>query len=359
MNRIKEKISRPYPIVLTKGFDALQKEIEAVYKPSSLLIITDSQVAPLYLEQVKQILIQIAPVYSYTFEAGEHSKHLNTVTAVYDALVEMQLDRNTLIVALGGGVVGDLAGFVASTYMRGIPFVQIPTTVLSQNDSSIGGKVGVDYFNHKNMVGAFYQPKLVYINIQVLQTLPEREYASGMAEIIKHGLIKNKALYNNLKQLKEAIKDKRTDALIAITYASCEVKCQVVEEDVYENGNRKILNFGHTIGHAIETLSDFKLLHGECVAYGMCMSAFISYQRGLLSKQDLLDIVNLCKDYQLLMPLDRYDTEKIIEQMGYDKKKAYGKIAFILLEGIGKASIVTDVTHQEIVEAVEFAVKTC
>lgn len=359
MKRLEAVKARPYKIIIGSNFDSLKDSILEVNKPSAIMIITDTHVAPLYLECIMSKFEKICPVYSHIFTAGEESKHLGTVTQIYDTLIEKQMDRSGLIVALGGGVVGDLAGFVASSYMRGIPFIQIPTTVVAQNDSSIGGKVGVDYAQHKNMVGAFYQPQLVYTNIETLRTLPKREFISGVAEVLKHALIKNKDFYDYLLEKKDKILEQDENTLLEMTYFSCRVKCHVVEEDVKELGIRKILNFGHTIGHALETESKFSILHGECVAYGMVMSAYISFKKGMITKEVLHEVEQLCRSYGLLEPLGEYSKEAIVRHVLYDKKKAYGKISFILLEAIGKACIRNDITSDEIEEAILYIKKTC
>jgi 3-dehydroquinate synthase len=359
MHVIKEKQTRPYKIYITDGFEALGKCLQEVCKPSSLFVITDSEVAPFYLKEIVDQLKVIAPTYTFSFEAGEESKHLQTIQNIYDAMISLEIDRSATVVAVGGGVVGDMAGFVAATYLRGISFIQVPTTVVAQNDSSIGGKVGVDYHQHKNMIGAFYQPLLVYSNVNALTTLPIRHYESGVAEVLKHAIIKDKDFFSFLKKNAYKFHQKDINFLKEMTKVSSQIKCTVVEEDVRENGSRKLLNFGHTIGHAIETLSDFAILHGECVAYGMCISTYISFKREFISQIDLEEIVDLCKLYGLLKPIPTFDIQKIMTQMQYDKKKAYGKISFVLLEALGLACTVTDVTEKEIEEAILFTQKTC
>ena len=359
MKRLEAVKERTYPIILTNDFKTLKGSIEEVIKPSTIVIITDTHVAPLYLDTVKQVLGEEVPIYEYIFEAGEHSKHLGTITEIYNALLSWSVDRSGLILALGGGVVGDLAGFVASSYMRGIPFIQIPTTVVAQNDSSIGGKVGVDYASHKNMIGAFYQPKLIYTNITTLQTLPQREFISGLSEVLKHAFIKNKNFYDYLLQKQDKILQQNSETLIEMTSISVQMKCEVVEQDAQELGLRKILNFGHTIGHALETESQFSLLHGECVAYGMVSAAYISYRRGYIKQSDLKAIETLCKGYGLLKPIDEYEDHALLQHVLYDKKKAYGKVSFILLEQIGEACIKNDVTQEEMEEALCYIRKTC
>lgn len=359
MRILDKTLKKPYEIVITDNFNVLENKIRETLVPSSILIITDDHVGELYLEEVTAILTRIAPVYKHIITAGEVSKTLDTVKSIYETLIGNNLDRSTMIVALGGGVVGDIAGFVASSYMRGIPFIQIPTTVVAQNDSSIGGKVGVDYFAHKNMVGAFYSPRLVYINVSTLNTLCDREFIGGLAEVIKHALIKDKKFYEYLNKHKDKILKRDLQALLEMTYKSCQIKAEVVEEDIHEMGIRKILNFGHTVGHAIETLSKFSIIHGECVGYGISISSYISLKRSLITQEEFDGIITMCKQYGLLTALKHHRIEDVLEQIKYDKKKLHNKISFILLEEIGRATIVCDVTDEEISQAVLFTEETC
>lgn len=359
MKKIKAVPHRDYPIYITKSYEGLYEAISTLIQPSSIVMITDSNVAPLYLKTVLQALEKLAPVKVYTFPAGEHSKNLITVQNIYQQLIEQKFDRSGLIVALGGGVVGDLAGFVASTYMRGVPFVQLPTTIVAQNDSSIGGKVGVDYGEHKNMIGAFYNPLLVYTNISTLDTLPQREFLGGLSEVIKHGLIQNRKLFNTLVNKTPFVLDRKQDTLLEMTYESCLVKCNVVEQDLREMGLRRKLNFGHTLGHAIESLSDFSLNHGECVAYGIVMAMYISYKRGYIDEDELDNTIACLKGYDLLKAYPGFNSKDVIEQMSYDKKKRHGKVSFVLLEAIGESLCVDDVSEEEINQALAYAEKTC
>lgn len=351
--------ARPYDILICNNFTLLEENIRKVYTPSQICIITDSQVAPLYLEEVQRISRGIAPSVHHIFPAGEAAKNMDTITQIYDTLIAANMDRSGLLIALGGGVVGDMAGFVAATFMRGIPFIQIPTTIVAQNDSSIGGKTGIDYLGCKNMIGAFYNPLLVYINTRTLKSLPQKELIGGLSEVIKHGLIQDAELLEYVQAHKADILLAEDEAIETMTYASCKVKCSVVENDLKEMGLRKILNFGHTIGHAIESLSQFKLSHGECVAYGSCMAAYISAERGLITKEEVERITAYYNDFGLLAPLKGYSANDIWHQMNYDKKKAHGKIAFILLEEVGKACIVTDVDYDEVAKAILFIEETC
>ena len=260
-----------YDIYITKGFDALNEQLSKISLTNKkFAIITDSQVGPIYAEKVADMLKEISTqVATFSFKAGETSKNLDTVQQIYDFLLENNFSRSDVLVALGGGVVGDITGFAASTYMRGMDFIQIPTSLLAQVDSSIGGKTGVDYKQYKNMVGAFYMPRLVYINTETLSTLDARQYYAGMAEVMKYGLIRRSNFYVWLIDNMYEIHDKDEAALEYMIGQCCQIKKEYVEKDPFDKGERAILNFGHTIGHAIEKALDFKLLHGECVALGM------------------------------------------------------------------------------------------
>lgn len=358
MRRILKSDKRPYDVIIDDSFDHLKEALIECITPSSICIVTDTKVAPLYLETVKVICEEVASTCVHVCEAGEPFKNNETMLQIYHTLVTNQMDRKGLIIALGGGVIGDMAGFAAATYMRGVGVIQVPTTTVSQHDSSIGGKTGIDYLNYKNMIGAFYNPLCVYINTEVLKSLPERELIGGLAEGIKHGLIYDRLLFEAFERNQEEM------LLVApvveeITFASCKVKCEVVEADGKEQGLRKILNLGHTIGHAIETLSNFTLSHGQCVAYGTVMVAYISHERGLLTEEETNRIVKIFKAYKLLQPFEINDVDTVWEYMLHDKKMAYGKISFILLECIGRARIVTDVTKEEVKKAMCYIEKTC
>lgn len=355
MKQLTSTHARPYPICITNDWNGLSDNIKKVSTPSSIYIITDNNVAAFYLKDIEKQIASIAPVSSYIFEAGEKSKNLQTICAIYDDLLEKQMDRTSLIIALGGGVVGDLAGFVAATFMRGIPFIQIPTTVVAQNDSSIGGKVGVDYKDYKNMIGAFYHPKLVFININVLQTLPKREFSAGMAEVIKHGYILPTVLLTYLQMHVEQIMHMDEETLLEMTYLSVNTKCHFVEKDPKEKNIRKILNFGHTFGHALETCSQFTLLHGECVAYGMCIVNHIALKRKYINQEVLKETIMLCKQYGLLNKVPfQLNLDNIQSNIYLDKKKEGKKVGFILLKALQDPNIIYDVTQQEIEKAVKY-----
>ena len=344
-----------YDIVIESGFGGLSEAFNKLeITGRKLCIVTDSNVGPLYAEQVKNELEKTGnAVYVYTFAAGEENKTLDTVQDVYEYLIENHFDRNDCLVALGGGVVGDLTGFSAATYLRGIKFIQVPTSLLAQVDSSIGGKTGVDFRAYKNMVGAFYQPKLVYMNISVLKSLSDRLFNSGFGEIIKHGLIKDAAYYEWLRDNISNIKSRNSDALEQMIYVSCNIKREVVEKDPKEKGDRALLNYGHTLGHAIEKLMDFKLYHGECVTLGMIAALRISVNRGDIDEKAYNDAIDMFKLYDFPLNVTGITAEDVVKVSKSDKKMDAGKIKFILLKEIGNAYIDYDVTDEEMLAALK------
>lgn len=344
-----------YDIVINPDYQGLSQALNTLdIKNRKVMIITDSNVASYHLEKcIEQFKSEIGTVYSHIIPAGECNKNLDTVATCYEQLILHGFDRKDILVALGGGVVGDLTGFVAATYLRGISFIQVPTTLLSTVDSSIGGKTGVDFNAYKNMVGAFHQPKLVYINIGLLNTLPEDEYLSGMGEIIKHGLIKDLDYYEWLKNNRLAIQTRDMDVVAEMIYRSCDIKRAVVEEDPTEQGVRALLNFGHTIGHAIEKLMNFKLLHGDCVALGMIAASYLTLKRGLISETDYEDIVETIDSFHRLGSIKELKPEEVHRVSTLDKKMDGAIIKFILLKDKGEAYIDLQVTKEDIIEAVE------
>lgn len=338
-----------YDIVIEDSFSNLVKELSAFgIKERKLCIVTEGQVASYYLEEVRSILEgECAKLEVYIFQEGEASKNLSTVDNLYHFLITHEFDRKDMLLALGGGVTGDLTGFAAATYLRGIDFVQIPTSLLAQVDSSIGGKTGVDYQSYKNMVGAFYMPKLVYINVNTVKTLSERQYHSGLGEVIKHGLIRDKAYFDWIKENKEAIA-KREDAAVAyMIEGSCRIKRAVVEEDPKEHGIRAFLNFGHTLGHSIEKLMNFSLTHGECVAIGSLLAADISCKRGYISEAEDEVIKEVYGYFDFPALPEELSAEDIVKETRHDKKMEHGKIKFVLLDKVGEAAIYQDVTPEE------------
>ena len=341
-----------YDIVIESSFSKLVEELSSFgIKERKLCIVTEDHVASYYLEEVKNILEgQCAKLEVYIFQEGEASKNLSTVDNLYQFLITHEFDRKDMLLALGGGVTGDLTGFAAATYLRGIDFVQIPTSLLAQVDSSIGGKTGVDYHAYKNMVGAFYMPKLVYINVSTVKTLSERQYHSGLGEVIKHGLIRDKAYFEWIRDSKEAIAKREDAALAYMIEGSCQIKRAVVEEDPKEHGVRATLNFGHTLGHSIEKLMNFSLTHGECVAIGSLLAADISCKRGYISEAENRDIKEVYKYFDFPVLPEELNAQDIVKETRHDKKMEHGKIKFILLAKVGEAKIYQDVTSEEMLE---------
>ena len=346
-----------YQIELHSSFENLYSSIQTLgIEKKRLCIVTDSIVDNLYGGKVQQLLecSGCSYVQRFVFPAGEEHKTLDVIQQLYEFLILHHFDRSDVLIALGGGVTGDMTGYAAATYLRGIRFIQIPTTLLSMVDSSIGGKTGVDFKGYKNMVGAFYQPSLVYVNNSVLTTLDKRQRASGMGEIIKHGLIKDFSYYEWLENNKEEILDLKPEVVKEMIYRSQCIKKQVVEADPKEKGERALLNFGHTIGHAIEKSLNFSLLHGECVALGIIASAFISMKKGFISKEELYQIENTLFSYKLIIRYPNLNNEIILDNCSHDKKKDGKAIKFVLLKHIGDAYITTDVSYDEMNQAINY-----
>jgi 3-dehydroquinate synthase len=354
VNNTRKQETHAYDILIEQDYKRLPMILEDLNMSNRrFMIITDRNVGALYSESITSLLRPLAKqVELVTIPAGESSKNLDTVELCYDKLITAGFDRMDILIALGGGVVGDLTGFVASTYLRGIRFIQLPTSLLSMVDSSIGGKTGVDFKAYKNMVGAFYQPKLVYINTSVLQSLPDTEFYSGISEIIKHGLIQDADYYQWLITNEKKIKSKDAPILMEMILRSCQIKKAVVEEDPKEEGIRALLNFGHTIGHSIEKLKNFTLLHGECVAIGMAAAAYLSHKRGLLHKEDYENILQTIQLFHQPITVSGLLSDEILAATKLDKKMDSGQIRFILLEKIGEAIIDRTVTEGELMDAI-------
>ncbi len=328
-------------------------------KERKVCVVSESNVASLYLDAILLLTERnCKKVVSYVFDEGEENKNLDTVKGLYEKLILEKFDRNDLLIALGGGVVGDLTGYTAATYLRGVEFIQIPTSLLAQVDSSVGGKTGVDFDSYKNMVGAFHMPKLVYMNLKVLDTLSIRQFNSGMGEVVKYGIIKDRAYFDWLNSNKNKIKSRDFEALYEMVRRSCIVKKNVVENDPTEKGERALLNFGHTLGHAIEKYMNFQLLHGECVFIGMLLATLISYNKGLISENDKNLIIDTINVYDVpRLPKD-LDIDKVISYTKNDKKVSGDKIKFVLINNIGEAYIDMDVADEDMRRSIEELYKT-
>ncbi|HKM21057.1 MAG TPA: 3-dehydroquinate synthase [Lachnospiraceae bacterium] len=343
-----------YSIQIEADYSKLTETVKGIMAPGQkICIVTDSNVEKLYAEEIKSLLQPLfSEVFVYSFEAGEQQKNIMTAIDLFSYLIEKNVNRSDMLLALGGGVVGDLTGFVAATYMRGIRFIQVPTTLLSQVDSSIGGKTGVDCKQYKNMVGAFWMPCLVYMNTSVLQTLPIREFSAGMGEVMKSALIKDADYYEWLISNFNEINNQEQEVLEEMIYRCCLIKKRVVEKDPTEQGERALLNFGHTLGHAIETSKGFTLLHGECVALGCVAAAYISWKKELLSMEEYYEIRDMFVPFGLPISIEDINPEQIVKLTASDKKAESGHIKFILLKKIGKAVIDTSVTEEEMLSAI-------
>ncbi len=348
-----------YSIWLERDFERLREALAPLdTEKRKICIVTDSRVEGLWAKALTEALSPcFAKISLFVFPAGEEHKTLDTVRALYEHLILEKFDRKDMLAALGGGVVGDLTGFAAATYLRGIDFIQIPTTLLSQVDSSIGGKTGVDFDAYKNMVGAFYMPRLVYMNLGTLGTLPARQFSSGMAEIIKHGLIRDAAYFDWLREHADAVCAKDPEMIRCMISASCQIKREVVEQDPTEQGLRALLNFGHTAGHAIEKLKDFTMSHGECVAVGCVAAAYLSWKRGLLTEEEQNQIEETFIRYGLPVRADGLRPEAVLTATKLDKKMEAGKIKFVLLRHPGEAFVTKDVEDGELLDALRYVLR--
>jgi 3-dehydroquinate synthase len=316
------------------------------------VIITDPTVKKLYGRKLKQSLTSSGfKVVLLEVPEGEEQKSLETAGRLYQELTDFYAERTTPILALGGGVIGDLAGFVAATYLRGVPLVQIPTTLLAQGDSSIGGKVAVNHGLLKNKIGAFYHPRLTVSDISTLKTLSPRELSDGLAEIIKHGAILDREFFSYLEKNLDGIKSLDDRVLERVVSRSAEIKARVVEKDELDLGLRNILNYGHTVGHAIESVSELKVWHGEAVAIGMLVEARISNRLGTLDNDDVIRLRNLTARAGLPTELPFLELTKLIQAMRHDKKVLQGKMRFALLKSIGEVFITDEVRPSLIEEA--------
>jgi 3-dehydroquinate synthase len=340
--------NRSYPIHV--GRDLLRTPSWLGDEPAGqTVIVTDDQVAEHYLAPLRDTLGKWSPL-TLTLPSGEQYKRLSTVETIFDFLIEHHCGRDALLISLGGGVVGDMAGFAAATYMRGIPFLQVPTTLLAQVDSSVGGKTGVNHPLGKNMIGAFHQPRAVVIDTDTLKSLNARQYGAGIAEIIKYGLIWDSDFFQWLEANMAALVERREEALVHAVIRSCEIKAQIVARDEREGGIRALLNLGHTFGHAIETATEYaQWLHGEAVAIGIVLAARLSAQLGLLSAEAVERTTILLARGGLPTELPAgLSPSELWARMGQDKKVIQGRIRFVLLDEIGEARISDNVQQREV-----------
>ena len=331
---------RSYPIHIGSGTLAgIGHFCEQAGLRGKVAVVTNPTVAQLYLDTVGNALekagYDVTPV---LIPDGEEFKTVKSLQSIYDCLIAERFERKSCVLALGGGVVGDLVGFAAATFLRGVPYVQVPTTLLAQVDSSVGGKTGINHADGKNLIGAFYQPKLVLIDVSVLQTLPRRELIAGVAEVIKYGIIEDAGLFAVLEQKIASLTQLKEDLLIEIIATSCAIKARVVEADEREDDYRAVLNFGHTIGHALEAVTGYtQFLHGEAVGVGMAKAAALSARQGFCDSKSLQRIVQLIEKAGLPSEIpSNVSMTGLVQRMEVDKKAAGGKIRFVMCAGIGK-----------------------
>ncbi len=347
-----ELAGRSYPIHIGRNLIGDASLILPHLKRKQVAVVTNTTVAPLYLEQLTLSLqgfgVSVLPI---ILPDGEAYKNTQTLNTIYDALLQNRCERSTTLIALGGGVIGDLTGYAAATFLRGVPFIQIPTTLLSQVDSSVGGKTGINHPLGKNMIGAFYQPQVVLADIDTLKTLPPREFSAGMAEVIKYGLMRDAEFFDWLERNVEALMALDEQALSYAIYRSCQNKADLVALDEHEQGDRALLNLGHTFGHAIENAMGYGVwLHGEAVAAGTILAADLSQRLGWLTSLDSKRVTDILQAANLPVTAPNLGVERYLDLMGHDKKVEDGKIRLVLQQGIGKAVISSDYAADKLTE---------
>ena len=334
---------RSYPIYVGEGLLENYALVKENIPNKKVAIITNDKVAPLYLQKISNILATEKDIIPIILPDGEVFKNFESLNLIYDTLLKNKANRQVSLIALGGGVVGDITGFAAATFMRGVDFIQIPTTLLSQVDSSVGGKTGINHPLGKNMIGAFYQPRCVISDISLLETLPDKEFSAGLAEVIKYGLIRDASFFEWLEDNIKGIIKRDSQLLIEAVVRSCQNKADIVESDEFESGIRAILNLGHTFGHAIETATGYgKWLHGEAVATGMVMAAYLSEQMGWLKKEDNQRIKTLLIHSNLPINPPEISLQEFLDLMQLDKKTKEDQINLVLQQGIGKAILTSN-----------------
>jgi 3-dehydroquinate synthase len=348
---------RSYPIHIGPGLLDRAELLVPRLRQKRVAVVTNETIAPIYLERLSGTLeragVSIVPI---VLPDGEAHKNWETLNTVFDTLLGHRCERRTTVIALGGGVVGDIAGFAAAVYQRGVPFVQIPTTLLAQVDSAVGGKTAINHPMGKNMIGAFYQPQVVLADTDTLETLPERELSAGLAEVIKYGLIRDPELFDWLEKNMPRLLAKESEALAYAIERSCQNKAEIVALDEREDGARALLNFGHTFGHAIEAGTGYgSWLHGEAVAAGMVLAARLSQEMGHIDEATVSRIVSLLQRARLPVAAPDLGLDRYLELMGHDKKVENGRLKFIVLEKLG-AAFVTEAPRAALDRVLERAV---
>ena len=346
---------RSYRILIGAGLLGAATTWTDAPQSAQALVVTNTTVLPLYAQRLAQAIgARHRQVHVLALPDGEEHKNWRTLNRVFDELLALGCDRKTVIYALGGGVVGDMAGFAAASYMRGVPFVQVPTTLLAQVDSSVGGKTAINHPRGKNMIGAFYQPKLVVCDLDVLATLPPREFSAGLAEVIKYGPIADMEFYDWIEEHIDQLVGREVKSLAHAVKRSCEIKASVVGQDERESGLRAILNFGHTFGHAIEAALGYgEWLHGEAVGCGMVMAARLSERLGMVDEAFVLRLERLVRRAGLPVRAPALGAPRLIDLMRVDKKAEAGEIKFVLIERPGRAIVrgAPDPLVREVIEA--------
>lgn len=349
--RLIERKDHSYGIVIQPGvLNTIPTDLKKKQWGQKYCVITDTTVKKLYGDELVQNMRELGlNATLLAFQPGESNKNLKTVEKLLNQMIQLGHNRESCVIALGGGVVGDTAGFVASIFMRGIPFIQIPTTLMAMADSGIGGKTGVDLMGGKNLVGTFAQPKQVYIDPQVLSTLPKKHLANGLAEIVKHGLIRDKGILKILKKFPEKATEGHTTTITKLLIRSCKVKTRVIQRDTYEKNLRMILNYGHSIGHAIEHASKYQLNHGQAVAIGINLENRLAVDRKLMKPKQCEAIEEILKSLKLptIIP-EKIDRDPILKALKFDKKNKGDTFTFTLLKRPGKPIIVRDIQVQEV-----------
>lgn len=333
---------RSYPIYFgSKVLKDFGKTYKRFFKSKRVVAVTNPKVGGLYFKAIEDGLRKEGvEVHRLDVPDGEEYKTLGWASKLFDMLIALKADRQTPIIALGGGVIGDLTGFVAATYLRGVPFVQVPTTLLAQVDSSVGGKTGVNHRRGKNLIGAFYQPKFVFIDVDTLKSLEKRELRAGLAEVIKYGVIRDPKLFKYIEERIEDVLSLKGEALLHIIKRSCAIKASVVESDEREAGLRAILNFGHTFGHAVEAVTGYKeYKHGEAVAIGMVFAAELSHRLGLCDRDAVDRVASLIRKAGLPVEAPGYPKTRFLKAMALDKKVVGGELGFVMVEGVGKVKV--------------------
>lgn len=356
MNKIKINLpEKPYSFYLGENiFDKLDKFINKNYPAHSVFIVVDKTVYKLYKLRVDSFLKSIKNKSNkFILTASEENKSFESLKKIHSSLIKNNFGRDTLLAAIGGGIIGDLAGFAAATFMRGIPFAQVPTTLLAMVDSSVGGKTGINFSNTKNVIGAFYQPGFIYADTSFLKTLPKKEFICGVGEIVKYAFLTNKYFFNFLTRNFEKAINGDTNVLNRLIRNSVAYKGSVVAEDEKESGLRKVLNLGHTFAHALEVEQDHKIKHGEAVIFGLACALYTSKEIGILTVDRFKRYFNLIREFQDLITINSFDKRKIYNIMLRDKKNLQGKVKFVLLSGIGDILLNVEVDKKVLYSSLE------